>query len=205
MAWDAFNGDHMGVTAENVARQWQLSRGEQDAFAVASQQKAEAAWKTGRFKEEIVPVTVAGRKGDTVVDTDEHFKPGTSLDSLGKLRPAFAKDGTVTAGNASGLNDGAAALILMTARNAARRSVEPLGQEGLGHAVHRRRHGDRALCRAPMMTTPVPPFAVRCDRRRQCYSGQRRGCPRPAGRAGRFDDRPPAYWAFLCSASPIAL
>ena len=126
--WDAFHSYHMGVTAENVARAWNLSREEQDAFAAASQQKAEAAVKAGRFKDEIVPVTVKTRKGDVVIDTDEHPKFGTTLDSLAKLRPAFAKDGTVTAGNASGINDGAAALVLMSADNAAKRGVAPLAR-----------------------------------------------------------------------------
>ncbi|MCW2246145.1 acetyl-CoA C-acetyltransferase [Azospirillum fermentarium] len=125
---DAFHGYHMGNTAENVARQWQLTRDEQDAFAAASQQKAEAAIKSGRFKDEIVPVTIKGRKGDVIVDTDEHPKFGTTVESLAKLRPAFAKDGTVTAGNASGINDGAAALVLMTADNAAKRGVTPLAR-----------------------------------------------------------------------------
>ena len=126
--WDAFNGYHMGITAENVARAWQITRDEQDALALASQQKAEAAIKGGRFKDEIVPVTVKGRKGDTVIDTDEHPKFGTTLETLQKLRPAFDKNGTVTAGNASGINDGAAALVLMTADNAARRGITPLAR-----------------------------------------------------------------------------
>ncbi|MBY6260917.1 acetyl-CoA C-acetyltransferase [Azospirillum sp. 412522] len=126
--WEAFNGYHMGVTAENVARAWSLSRERQDLFALASQQKAEAAQKAGRFKDEIVPVTIKGRKGDTVVDADEYPKHGTTIEALAKLRPAFAKDGTVTAGNASGLNDGAAALVLMTAENAARRGIAPLAR-----------------------------------------------------------------------------
>ncbi|PWC76814.1 acetyl-CoA C-acetyltransferase [Azospirillum sp. TSH64] len=126
--WEAFNNYHMGATAENVARAWDLSRERQDRFAVASQQKAEAAQKAGRFRDEIVPVTIKGRKGDTVVDTDEYPKHGTTLEALAKLRPAFAKDGTVTAGNASGLNDGAAALVLMTAENAARRGLTPLAR-----------------------------------------------------------------------------
>jgi acetyl-CoA C-acetyltransferase len=126
--WDAFHGYHMGNTAENVAQKWQLTRDEQDAFAAASQQKAEAAMKAGRFKDEIVPVTIKGRKGDVVVDTDEHPKHGTTVESLAKLRPAFSKDGTVTAGNASGINDGAAALVLMTADNAAKRGVAPLAR-----------------------------------------------------------------------------
>ncbi len=126
--WDAFNGYHMGNTAENVAQRWQLTRDTQDQFAVASQQKAEAAQNAGTFKDEIVPVTVRTRKGETVVDVDEHPKHGTTLEGLAKLRPAFAKDGTVTAGNASGINDGAAAVVLMSADEAERRGVEPLGR-----------------------------------------------------------------------------
>jgi acetyl-CoA C-acetyltransferase len=126
--WDAFHGYHMGTTAENVARQWQITREEQDAFAAASQQKAEAAMTAGRFKDEIVPVTVKTRKGEVVIDTDEHPKVGTTAEALAKLRPAFAKDGTVTAGNASGLNDGAAALVLMTADAAAKRGIQPLAR-----------------------------------------------------------------------------
>ncbi|CUA89042.1 acetyl-CoA acetyltransferases [Chelatococcus sambhunathii] len=126
--WDAFHGYHMGVTAENVAQKWQISREEQDAFAVASQNKAEAAKKAGRFAEEITPVTVASRKGDVVVDTDEYIRDGATLDAVAKLRPAFQKDGTVTAGNASGLNDGAAALVLMTATEAERRGLKPIAR-----------------------------------------------------------------------------
>ena len=126
--WDAFNGYHMGNTAENVAQRWQLSREEQDRFAVASQNKAEAAQKAGRFSDEIVPVTVKGRRGDTVVAEDEHPKHGTTLDALAKLRPAFAKEGTVTAGNASGINDGAAALVLMRGVEAARRGHTPMAR-----------------------------------------------------------------------------
>ncbi|MBE0616651.1 MAG: acetyl-CoA C-acetyltransferase, partial [Proteobacteria bacterium] len=126
--WEAFNNYHMGITAENVAQQFKLSREDQDAFALASQQKAEAAQKAGRFKDEIVPVTIKGRKGDTVVDTDEHPKHGTTADALAKLKPAFDKAGTVTAGNASGINDGAAALVLMSASAAAKRGLEPLAR-----------------------------------------------------------------------------
>ncbi|KAA0677397.1 acetyl-CoA C-acetyltransferase [Roseomonas genomospecies 6] len=126
--WDAFHGYHMGTTAENVAQKWQLTRDEQDAFAAASQQKAEAAQKSGRFKDEIIPVTIKGRKGDIIVADDEYPKHGTTAESLGKLRPAFSKDGTVTAGNASGINDGAAALVLMTAENAAKRGLTPLAR-----------------------------------------------------------------------------
>ena len=111
---DAFHGYHMGNTAENVARQWQITRDEQDEFAVASQNKAEAAQKAGKFKDEIVPVTIKGRKGDIVVDQDEYIRAGATLDGVAKLRPAFDKEGTVTAGNASGINDGAAAVVLMT-------------------------------------------------------------------------------------------
>ena len=123
---DAFYGYHMGNTAENVARQWQLTREMQDEFAVASQNKAEAAQKAGRFKDEIVPVTVKGRKGDTIVDQDEFIRHGTTLDSVQKLKPAFEKDGTVTAANASGINDGAAAVVLMTEAEASRRGIAPL-------------------------------------------------------------------------------
>jgi acetyl-CoA C-acetyltransferase len=126
--WDAFNGYHMGNTAENVAQKWQITRADQDAFAAASQQKAEAAQKAGRFKDEITPVTIKTRKGDTVVDADEYPRHGTTVDALQKLRPAFAKDGTVTAGNASGINDGAAAMVLMTDAEASRRKVTPLAR-----------------------------------------------------------------------------
>ena len=125
---DAFHGYHMGVTAENIAQRWQLSRDEQDAFAAASQNKAEAAQKAGRFADEIVPVTISGRKGDVVVDADEYPKHGTTLETLAKLRPAFNKEGTVTAGNASGINDGAAALVLMSAEDAAKRGITPLAR-----------------------------------------------------------------------------
>src|SRR5256714_9383026 len=106
--WDAFNGYHMGTTAENVARQYQITRQQQDEFAVASQNKAEAAQKAGKFKDEIVPITIKGRKGDTVVENDEYPRHGATLDAMAKLRPAFDKKGSVTAGNASGTNDGAA-------------------------------------------------------------------------------------------------
>ncbi|MGE0151073.1 MAG: acetyl-CoA C-acetyltransferase [Reyranellaceae bacterium] len=126
--WDAFHGYHMGNTAENVAQRYQVTREDQDKFAVASQNKAEAAQKSGRFKDEIVPVTVKTRKGDVVVDSDEFPRHGTTMDSLGKLRPAFAKEGSVTAGNASGINDGAAALVLMTAEEAKKRGVTPLAK-----------------------------------------------------------------------------
>jgi len=126
--WDAFNGYHMGNTAENVARQWQITRDEQDKFAVASQNKAEAAQKAGRFKDEIAPVTVASRKGDVVVDQDEYIRHGAALDQVAKLRAAFQKDGTVTAGNASGINDGAAAVILMSAKEAEARKLQPLAR-----------------------------------------------------------------------------
>jgi acetyl-CoA C-acetyltransferase len=125
---DAFHGYHMGNTAENVANKWQITRDEQDAFAVASQNKAEAAQKAGRFKDEIVPFTISTRKGDIVVDTDEYPKHGTTLDGLGKLKPAFSKDGSVTAANASGINDGGGAVVLMTAAEAARRGLTPLAR-----------------------------------------------------------------------------
>jgi len=126
--WDAFNGYHMGITAENVAEKWQITREAQDKLAAASQNKAEAAQKAGKFKDEIVPVTISGRKGDVIVADDEYIKPGTNIEVLAKLRPAFKKDGTVTAGNASGINDGGAALILMSAENAAKRGLKPLAR-----------------------------------------------------------------------------
>jgi acetyl-CoA C-acetyltransferase len=127
--WDAFNGYHMGNTAENVAQKWQITRAEQDAFAAGSQQKAEAAQKAGRFKDEIVAVTIAGRKGDVIVDADEYPKHGTTVEQLTKLRPAFLREGgTVTAGNASGINDGAAALVLMSDKQAASRGLKPLAR-----------------------------------------------------------------------------
>jgi acetyl-CoA C-acetyltransferase len=125
---DAFNGYHMGVTAENVAKQWQITRQQQDEFAVKSQNKAEAAQKAGKFKDEIVPVTVKSRKGDTIIDTDEYPKAGVTLESIAKLRPAFDKDGTVTAASASGINDGAAAVVLMTASQAAKEGKTPLAR-----------------------------------------------------------------------------
>ncbi|UOK69285.1 acetyl-CoA C-acetyltransferase [Ancylobacter polymorphus] len=126
--WDAFNGYHMGTTAENVARQWQITRDEQDSFAVRSQNKAEAAQKAGRFKDEIVPVTIASRKGDIVVADDEYPRHGATIEAMTKLRPAFSKDGTVTAGNASGINDGAAAVVLMSAARAASAGKKPLAR-----------------------------------------------------------------------------
>jgi acetyl-CoA C-acetyltransferase len=126
--WDAFNGYHMGNTAENVAKQWQITRQQQDEFAVASQNKAEAAQKAGRFKDEIVPVTIKSRKGDVIVDTDEYPKHGTTLEAISKLRPAFDKDGTVTAATASGINDGAAAMVLMKASQAAKEGRKVLAR-----------------------------------------------------------------------------
>lgn len=126
--WDAFNGYHMGTTAENVAELFQISRADQDAFAATSQQKAAAAQASGKFKDEIVPVTVHSRKGDIIVDTDEHPKASTTAESLAKLRPAFSKTGSVTAGNASGLNDGASVTILMSAAEAQRRGLTPLAR-----------------------------------------------------------------------------
>ena len=127
--WDAFNNYHMGTTAENVARQWQITRDEQDKFAVASQNKAEAVRKAGKFKDEIAPVTIKGKKGDVVVDTDEYIKDGVTLDSIAKLRPAFdPKEGTVTAANASGINDGAAVVVLMTQAEAKKRGIKPLAR-----------------------------------------------------------------------------
>lgn len=126
--WDAFNGYHMGQTAENIADRFRISRADQDAFAVASQHKAEAAQKAGRFDAEIAPVTLASRKGDIVVDTDEYVRHGATLEAMASLRPAFSKEGTVTAANASGLNDGAAALVLMSADDAKARGLEPLAR-----------------------------------------------------------------------------
>jgi acetyl-CoA C-acetyltransferase len=126
--WDAFNGYHMGITAENVAEKWQITREAQDKLAAASQNKAEAAQKAGRFKDEIIPVTISTRKGEVIVADDEYIKPGTNIEILAKLRPAFKKDGTVTAGNASGINDGGAALVLMSAANAAKRGLKPLAR-----------------------------------------------------------------------------
>ncbi|RJF89165.1 acetyl-CoA C-acetyltransferase [Oleomonas cavernae] len=125
---DAFYGYHMGVTAENVARQWQLTREEQDAFALASQNKAEAAQTAGKFKDEIVPVTIKTRKGDIVVSEDEYIRKGATLDMMAKLKPAFDKEGSVTAGNASGINDGAAAVVLMSAEEAKKRGLKPLAR-----------------------------------------------------------------------------
>jgi len=126
--WDAFNGYHMGTTAENVAKKWQITRQQQDEFAVKSQNKAEAAMKAGKFKDEIAPVTIKSRKGDVVVDTDEYPKAGVTLESIAKLRPAFDKEGSVTAANASGINDGAAAVVLMKASEAAKLGKTPLAR-----------------------------------------------------------------------------
>ncbi|HLJ21151.1 MAG TPA: acetyl-CoA C-acetyltransferase [Stellaceae bacterium] len=126
--WDAFNGYHMGNTAENVAQRWQITRQQQDELALRSQSRAEAAQKSGRFKDEIVPVKIATRKGDVMVENDEYPRHGTTLEALQKLRPAFDKNGTVTAGNASGINDGAAAVVLMTAKEAEKRGLKPLAR-----------------------------------------------------------------------------
>jgi len=126
--WDAFNGYHMGNTAENVARQFQITRDDQDQFALASQNKAEAAQKAGKFKDEIVAFTIKGKKGDTIVDQDEYIRHGATIDAMTKLKPAFDKDGTVTAANASGINDGAAGALLMSEAEAARRGIAPLAR-----------------------------------------------------------------------------
>ena len=126
--WDHFNGYHMGVTAENVAEKWQITREQQDNFSFDSQQKAKAAMEAGRFKDEIVPVTITSRRGDIIIDTDEHPKPDTTIETLQGLRPAFSKDGTVTAGSASGINDGGAVSILMSAETAAKRGIEPMAR-----------------------------------------------------------------------------
>jgi acetyl-CoA C-acetyltransferase len=142
--WDIFHGYHMGTTAENVATKWQISREEQDRFAVGSQNKAEAARKAGRFKDEIAPVTVSTRKGDIVVDTDEYIRDGATLEAMAKLRPAFSKDGTVTAGNASGINDGAAALVLMTREGSEQARAHPARPHRL-LGDGRRRSGDHGF------------------------------------------------------------
>lgn len=126
--WDAFNGYHMGQTAENVAEQWQISRDMQDEFALASQNKAEAAQKAGRFDDEVIPFTVKTRKGDIIVDKDEYIRHGATIESMQKLRPAFTKDGSVTAANASGLNDGAAGVLLMSAEEAEKRGITPMAR-----------------------------------------------------------------------------
>ena len=126
--WDAFHGYHMGQTAENIASRWQITREDQDLFAVGSQNRAEAAQAAGRFVDEICPVTIAGRKGDTVIDQDEYIRPGSTYEAMARLRPAFNKEGSVTAANASGINDGAAALVLMSAEEADRRGIEPLAR-----------------------------------------------------------------------------
>ncbi|MAY31731.1 MAG: acetyl-CoA C-acetyltransferase [Rhodovulum sp.] len=126
--WDAFNGYHMGQTAENVAEQWQISREQQDEFALASQNKAEAAQKAGKFDEEVIPFTIKTRKGDIIVDKDEYIRHGANIEAMQKMRPAFTKDGSVTAANASGLNDGAAAVLLMSAEEAEKRGLEPLAR-----------------------------------------------------------------------------
>ena len=139
--WDVFNGYHMGITAENVATQWQISRDQQDAFALQSQERAEAAQKAGVFQDEIVPVTVPNRKGDILIEEDEHPRHDTTIETLKKLRPAFDKEGSVTAGNASGINDGAAAVVLMSAAEATKRGIEPLAKikswatEGIDPAI----------------------------------------------------------------------
>jgi len=126
--WDAFHGYHMGQTAENIAARWQITREDQDSFAVLSQNRAEAAQKAGKFKDEIAPVTIKGRKGETVVDADEYIRHGVTLDSISGLRPAFTKEGSVTAANASGINDGAAAVVLMAASEAEKRGLQPLAR-----------------------------------------------------------------------------
>ncbi len=204
--WDAFNNYHMGTTAENVARQYQITRAEQDAFAVASQNKAEAAKKAGKFKDEIAPVTIKGKKGDTVVDTDEYIKDGVTVEGIAKLRPAFdPKEGSVTAANASGINDGAAVVVLMTAAEAKKRGIKPLArivswastgvdpsimgtgpitgvQEGarkgrLDHQGPRSHRGQRGLRRAGHLGQQGPRLGYRQGQRQR-----RRHCHRPSDR-----------------------
>ena len=126
--WDAFNGYHMGNTAENIAKKWQISRDTQDEFAVSSQNKAEVALKAGKFANEIVPFTISTRKGDIIVNVDEYIRHGATMDTMQKLKPAFDREGSVTAANASGINDGAAAALMMTAKEAERRGIEPLAR-----------------------------------------------------------------------------
>ena len=145
---DAFHGYHMGTTAENIATKWQITREEQDQFAVASQNKAEAAQKAGKFKDEIVPVTISSKKGDIVVSDDEYIRHGATVDGMAKLRPAFSKDGTITAGNASGINDGAAAFVLMTAAEATKRGLKPL--------AHIKSWATSGVDPAIMGTGPIP-------------------------------------------------
>jgi len=152
--WDAFHGYHMGQTAENIANRWQITREDQDRFAVTSQNRAEAAQKAGKFAGEIAPVTIKGRKGDTVVDQDEYVRHGVTYESLSGLRPAFTKDGTVTAANASGLNDGAAAMVLMTADEAKRRGLTPLARIASWPAP--RRAGDHGTGPIPALITDCP-------------------------------------------------
>ena len=178
---DAFNGYHMGVTAENVAKQYQITRQQQDEFAVASQNKAEAAQKAGRFKDEIVPVTMKTRKGDVVVDQDEYIRPGATLDGVAKLRPAFDKDGTVTAANASGINDGAAAVVLMRrcgggeARHRAARAHRLLGDGRRrsgdhGHRADPAPRARRSRRPAGRRTTSISSRRTRPSRRRPARS-----------------------------------
>ena len=145
---DAFHGYHMGTTAENIATKWQISREEQDQFAVASQNKAEAAQKAGKFKDEIVPVTISSKKGDIVVSDDEYIRHGATVEGMAKLRPAFSKEGTITAGNASGINDGAAAFVLMTAAEASKRGLKPL--------AHIKSWATSGVDPAVMGTGPIP-------------------------------------------------
>jgi acetyl-CoA acetyltransferase len=193
--WDAFNGYHMGNTAENVARQWQITRQQQDEFAVKSQNKAEAAQKAGRFKDEIVPVTVKSRKGDIVIDTDEYPKHGTTLEAVSKLKPAFDKDGTVTAASASGINDGAAAMVLMNAREAAKRRSEdhghrshpslPRGAEEGGMECRRPRshRGQRGLRRPGLRRQQGSGLGYR-QGQRQRWGNRHRPSDRRIGSAG---------------------
>ena len=174
--WDIFNGYHMGVTAENVARQWQITRGQQDNLAATSQQRAEAAQKAGKFKDEIVAVKISTRKGDVLVDADEYPRAGTTAETLAKLKPAFAKDGTVTAGNASGINDGAAAVVVMSAAEAAKRGIKPLARivswatAGVDPAV---------MGSGPIPATKLALAARRLEGRRSRPDRGQRGLRRP--------------------------
>jgi len=176
--WDAYNNYHMGTTAENVAKKYDISRREQDEFAAASQQKAEAAQKAGRFKAEIAPLEIVSRKGTTVFDSDEYIRPGTTVDALAELKPAFSKDGTVTAGNASGINDGAAAVMMMSARKADELGLSPWR----GCAPTRRPAWIRRSWNGPGAGRPVVLEEGGLDAPGSRFDGDQRGLRRPGHR-----------------------
>eukprot|EP00913_Durusdinium_trenchii_P019307 g18148.t1 len=168
---DAFYGYHMGMTAENIARQWQLSRDDQDRYSVLSQNKAEAAQAAGRFKDEIIPFVIQTRKGEVTVDQDEYIRPGATLEAMSKLRPAFDKDGTVTAANASGINDGAAAVVLMTEEEALRRGIEPLARIQAGYRVAANYFGNEETAADFHSRTGIPIFQWDVSQYEHCVSG----------------------------------